>query len=332
MAVYSPFLQICSILQALLECLIYRQDMPRMTPMNALDEHQNPSCVAWDDASPAPGNPMERPTFPGDDGDGDKRHSAAQRALAIPEILEMILIRLAFADLLIMERVCRSWQHIMRESIVIQRALFFEQSLASSSEEPALNPFFEKWFCPPHCCKYTGDYLVQNGPSGKFAWFEDAKLKAIVLHEQASWRRMWPSNVPVVLEAVSLHTSRQDPGPGISEHVDLNREHSLLGSDTNGMTLCGFLEAMVSLMNHSKSPEFTLFWKKTAESDTSRPRWQLVAVLSPSQLMSPRFGTNPIYPEISKTRFVDLLDDVEKSKFLDWTRRVDEYYNTHVAW
>lgn len=165
MAVCSPFLQICSILQALLECLIYRQDMPRMTPMNALDEHQNPSCVACDDASPAPGNPMERPKFLGDDGDGDKRHSAAQRALAIPEILEMILIRLAFADLLIMERVCRSWQHIMRESIVIQRALFFEQSLASSSEEPALNPFLKSGSVPHTAASTPGIILFRTGPA-----------------------------------------------------------------------------------------------------------------------------------------------------------------------
>ncbi|GKZ52825.1 hypothetical protein AnigIFM49718_003477 [Aspergillus niger] len=69
------------------------------------------------------------------------------------------------------------------------------QRKGQQSPEPALNPFFKKWFCPPQCCKYTGDYFIQDGPSRKFAWFEDAGLKGIVLHEQASWRRMWPSNV-----------------------------------------------------------------------------------------------------------------------------------------
>ncbi|RAH53722.1 hypothetical protein BO85DRAFT_491847 [Aspergillus piperis CBS 112811] len=298
--------------------------------MDVLDGQKSPLCVAWDNPSSDPDCPTDSPTTPGEDND-DKGHTVAQAALAIPEIVEMILIRLGFADLLRMEQVCRSWQFMMRGSIIIRRALFFEQSSASYNEEPALNPFFKKWFCPACYCKNVGGYFVQRGPSGKFAWFEDAKLREIVLYEKASWRRMWPSTVPVVLEAVSLHTRRQDPGPGISDHVVLKREHSLLRSDTNGMTLSGFLEAMISLMNHSKSPEFTVFWKKTA-GNSGRPRWQLIALLNPSQLMSPRTDTKPIYPGISKMDFAELLNDDELSRFLSWTEVVDDYYNTHVDW
>ncbi|GKZ38690.1 hypothetical protein AbraIFM66950_011059 [Aspergillus brasiliensis] len=95
--------------------------------------------------------------------------------------------------------------------------------------------------------------------------------------------------------------------------------------------LNGFLEAMVSsMMSHHKSPQFTLFWKKTAADDTARPHWQPVAVMNASQLMSPNFNTKQVYPGTSETRFIDLLSDAERAKCLAWTRMIDQYYDSHV--
>ncbi|GKZ37432.1 hypothetical protein AbraIFM66950_008982 [Aspergillus brasiliensis] len=299
--------------------------------MDVLEKQESPLCVASNDVLPEPTDQTGRPITPRADH-VERGYIAAHKALAIFEIVEMILVRLSFVDLLRVERVCRSWRMIMHESIAIRRALFLDHSLVTSTEGPELNPFFSMWFCPTYYCEYSGDYFIQHGPSKKFSWFEDEKKRDIILRERASWRRMWPSTVPVYLEAVSLHTSDEDPGPGIREHVDLEREHSLLNSDTNGLTLNGFMEAVVSLMNHSKSPEFNIYWKKTEDDERGRPRLQLVAVLNPSQLISQSFSSKPVYPGISQTKFVDLLGEAERARFLAWTPMVDVYYDSHVDW
>lgn len=80
---------------------------------------------------------------------------------------------------------------------------------------------------------------------------------------------MWPSNVPIYQESVSLYTKDQDPEPGICEHVDLMLENSPLESDTIEPILIGFLDAMVLLINHSNAPELTVSEKKTIANNTA---------------------------------------------------------------
>ena len=79
---------------------------------------------------------------------------------------------------------------------------------------------------------------------------------------------MWPSNAPIYQESVSLYTKDQDPEPGIREHVDLMLDNSPLESDTIGLILIGFLDAMVLLINHSNAPECTVSEKKTIANNT----------------------------------------------------------------
>ncbi|KAK5677258.1 hypothetical protein LTS10_010447 [Elasticomyces elasticus] len=50
----------------------------------------------------------------------------ASQALAIPELLENILLRLHTRDLLFAQKVCKTWKQVMENSPNIQRALFFK--------------------------------------------------------------------------------------------------------------------------------------------------------------------------------------------------------------
>ncbi|KAK5710228.1 hypothetical protein LTR17_019063 [Elasticomyces elasticus] len=50
----------------------------------------------------------------------------ASHALAVPELLENILLRLHTRDLLFAQKVCKAWKEVMEASPKLQRALFFK--------------------------------------------------------------------------------------------------------------------------------------------------------------------------------------------------------------
>ncbi|KAK5732323.1 hypothetical protein LTR17_010637 [Elasticomyces elasticus] len=52
------------------------------------------------------------------------------QVLALPELLETILLGLPIKDLLFAQKVCKTWKQIMGESTSIQRALFFKPGAA----------------------------------------------------------------------------------------------------------------------------------------------------------------------------------------------------------
>lgn len=68
--------------------------------------------------------------------------AAAERALAVPELLENILLSLPLRDLLLSSAVCKAFRDVAAGSIKIRRALFLEPATAQravwipDSEDP----------------------------------------------------------------------------------------------------------------------------------------------------------------------------------------------------
>lgn len=79
----------------------------------------------------------------------NKTCPAASQVFAIPEILENILLRLPMLDLLLAQRVDKTFRGVINSSIHIRRALFFEIRPQSESEKnlgaaPEVNPLLRK--------------------------------------------------------------------------------------------------------------------------------------------------------------------------------------------
>ncbi|RHZ50508.1 F-box protein [Aspergillus thermomutatus] len=72
--------------------------------------------------------------------------SSTQSACGIPEILEMILLKLDMRTLLCMQRTCRFWLSMIRESPAIQKALYFIPIENTPGQEKAQNPLLVEAF------------------------------------------------------------------------------------------------------------------------------------------------------------------------------------------
>ncbi|KAF2006414.1 hypothetical protein P154DRAFT_258943 [Amniculicola lignicola CBS 123094] len=121
------------------------------------------------------------------------RKTSPPAPLEVYELLEQILLLLPMRDLLLSQRVCRRWRHVIVDSKPIQRALHF---LPVSDDTPGRyeNPLL---FDEPPFCDYfgigimgdegglTGILMVGDSHSGwKKGWPKAFR------YTEASWRRM----------------------------------------------------------------------------------------------------------------------------------------------
>ncbi|PWY67516.1 hypothetical protein BO70DRAFT_260192, partial [Aspergillus heteromorphus CBS 117.55] len=113
--------------------------------------------------------------------------------LSIPELLELILVRLDMRTLLLSQGVCRTWQTIITRCPHLQRALYFQPCRSSppgtTSQDRPLNPLFQSIISP---------YIIsETGPKRP-----NPATIAAISEPTASWRRMLIRQPPTSLLTV----------------------------------------------------------------------------------------------------------------------------------
>ena len=113
-------------------------------------------------------------------------------ALGIPELLEMVLDYAAPQDLLLWQRVNKSWQAAIERSPRFQEKLFFRirETRKTVSDENCVvwNPFLK--------------FFAHGSIDGWHLFFDDA-FDGKASHPSASWRRMYFSS-PAVTELYTM--------------------------------------------------------------------------------------------------------------------------------
>jgi hypothetical protein len=115
--------------------------------------------------------------------------TSRDQALAVPEILESILLQVPLPDLLVnAQRVNHAWKRAIDSSPPLQQALFLQPATLRPDEKPYFNPCLQKAF-PPWFeveARYgSGDEHGLN----KLPW---TKNQAAFSRKEASWRKMLP--------------------------------------------------------------------------------------------------------------------------------------------
>ncbi|KAF7162566.1 hypothetical protein CNMCM5623_007812 [Aspergillus felis] len=122
-------------------------------------------------------------------------------AFGIPEILEMILLNLDMRTLLCVQRTCRFWLSIIRDSSLIQKALYFTPIENTPGQEKVQNPLLVEAF--PALFKLVDpdnpedDYEYDDPTLAAFDMMESSSKLAAYLRPEASWRRMLLQQPPV---------------------------------------------------------------------------------------------------------------------------------------
>ncbi|KAK8045318.1 Regulator of G protein signaling superfamily [Apiospora rasikravindrae] len=125
-----------------------------------------------------------------------------ERVVAPTELLEAILLCMDIRTLLTSaQRVCRRWHHLIGDSPSLQKALFFEPDNTVLPTSPLRNPLlaevFTVWF----------DYNASSalGANGQdHHYYRDfqaspfARNLDVVLHKDASWKRMLVQQPPLL--------------------------------------------------------------------------------------------------------------------------------------
>ncbi|OGM47397.1 hypothetical protein ABOM_002583 [Aspergillus bombycis] len=125
---------------------------------------------------------------------------AMHQTLSTPELLESILLQLDLRTLLTSaQRTCRTWRNLIKESPVLQRALFFMPRSGDSHGRKVPNPLLAEAF--PFVFDTAMDGRVPAYRTGEcLSTFRMAKYpetQAAFLRREASWRRMLVQQPPV---------------------------------------------------------------------------------------------------------------------------------------
>ncbi|KAK8085028.1 hypothetical protein PG997_006299 [Apiospora hydei] len=125
-----------------------------------------------------------------------------EKVVAPTELLEAILLCIDMRTLLTTaQRICRRWHHLIGDSPSLQKALFFEPDNTVLPTNPLRNPLlaevFTVWF------EYdSSDKRVPNGRDHHY--YRDfqaspfARNLDVVLHNNASWKRMLVQQPPLL--------------------------------------------------------------------------------------------------------------------------------------
>lgn len=163
--------------------------------------------------------------------------TATQTALSTYELLEQILLHLPIHDLFTLHRISKPWHSLLNRSVPLQERLFLKptsspvnpiQSLYNhySGRTRAIYPPLPLQLNP--CGEVAGLYSQSSGRGHRIPLltfgisdqnlFLQFEIKGIpiyekrILHERASWRRMFLTQPPVT--AVNFEFLRRDPHDG----------------------------------------------------------------------------------------------------------------------
>jgi hypothetical protein len=108
-------------------------------------------------------------------------------------------LQLTHNDLLQAQRVSPHWQHVITTSPSLQQKLFFQPEPASFISSPRFNPILEFLFAPFFniCPRASWDAWNFNGWGlGDLSWIAEDSRRAAIVHQDASWRNMFPVQPP----------------------------------------------------------------------------------------------------------------------------------------
>ncbi|KAL6237201.1 hypothetical protein BDW75DRAFT_88479 [Aspergillus navahoensis] len=178
-----------------------------------------------------------------------------ERVFLLPELLEAVLSNLPQRDLLLVQRVNRTWLEIISHSRLLQQKLFFQTTRARLQPckeftvefNPLLQEMFPAFYPDDETlnwedsCIGTSCDCYHGGPRElrAQAWFGSEISRQAVLRPDASWRRMFPS----------------DPAPRLDSMVV-----RLNGCCCGGNTIAATLGPKYQSGNQSPGPRMGLLW------------------------------------------------------------------------
>ncbi|GIC94586.1 F-box protein [Aspergillus udagawae] len=120
--------------------------------------------------------------------------NAATIAFSIPEILEMILLKLDMRTLLLSQRTCRSWFTTIKYSTAMQKAMFFTPIEKIPNQEPLQNSMlreaFSALFDSTDPIDPDDEYDYGQSALSTFDMIKKPQKLAAYLRPEASWRLM----------------------------------------------------------------------------------------------------------------------------------------------
>lgn len=144
-------------------------------------------------------------------------HSTARSALAISEILEMVLLHTDMRTLLTScQLVCREWRSLVARSLPIQKALFFTPIQASewAIKETVPNPLLAEKFPTVFPAPDDSQSQLRFFELSNCAMTKDSETLDRFCRNNASWRRMLVQQPPI-WELGVFHVLSRRGGPRV---------------------------------------------------------------------------------------------------------------------
>ncbi|RAK96512.1 F-box protein [Aspergillus ibericus CBS 121593] len=245
----------------------------------------------------------------------------AHETIAITELLVMILLHLPFESLLHSQQVCRYFKAVIEESRELRRALFLEPPRESCLEQPKLHPFLSRVLCPGTMCDAPPASLYQTGSLIDHPWYRSKDLRRAITYEKASWRRMFPSNIPCSVREATIAPSRTEETSWLAARADIREGFE-------AVTLECLWDIVVAYLAYWRSDKFEVTW---ALADGPNMRSWKVSIGEPEDIPSPTASINgEPYMDLSKRTLQEFLDedpcrcvDLVKSEVNEWPTLVE---------
>ncbi|KAI9924875.1 hypothetical protein ASPWEDRAFT_40561 [Aspergillus wentii DTO 134E9] len=135
----------------------------------------------------------------------DAPKTYTHQALSTPELLELILLQLDLRTLIASTpQVCRAWAALVKESSLIQEALFMKPLRKHPNSEKQLNPLLVDAFPPlfQYHDPETPEGEAYELPLTTLDMVKRPEKKEAYLRPEASWRRMLVQQPPATTLAV----------------------------------------------------------------------------------------------------------------------------------
>lgn len=166
---------------------------------------------------------------------------SAERVLHIPELLELICMHLPALDVLVNQRVSKTWQSTIQHSRCLQEKLFFKASVPRENNDEArlLEPRDFAW----------NPFILRFGTLGNRSVLLDTKTLHLEDYGHGSWKKMFvvnPTDYDISMMRgrwswKPIRTHVEDPdGVRMSQIVDLE----ITTAKVHGLTYSIELEPM----------------------------------------------------------------------------------------
>ncbi len=180
--------------------------------------------------------------------------TARDRALLMPEVLEIILLKLPLQNLLVnAQRVNRLFHDLIASSGPLQQALFFRPTQNISPGHSHINPLLQKKFPPWFEDKWLMPRTFRLSDHKHFwrlDWKSSEQRAEAYARKEASWRRMLVAQPPVQDLIVKMRTEAME-GPSQSRG-ELKFE--------DGIRMGLFYDLVQDFVEHQPVTYFVIQW------------------------------------------------------------------------